>query len=548
MTTTLRWAAIVLLALLTVGSCANSPPTTLDESLELIRERALRSHVRWLADDDRAGRLPGDPGYDQAARYVAEQFARMGLEPAGADGWYQTVPLRAFRTVEDAATFVIHADDGDLGFTYRDDFAVVPDPVDTQDRVRAEVVYVGYGVHAPELGYSDYEGIDVEGKIIAAYSGAPERFENLQRAYYSSSLTKRREAVSRGAIGTITLRSRKAEQQSPWNEASKRIGIRPAMTWIREDGDPARHFPSLRAGASLSPATAEALMQGAAVSYEDTLTAMESGDVRSTPLGVEVTIAGKSEHRSLESPNVIGVVRGSDPGLAHEYVVYTAHLDHLGTREVDGEKRIFNGAYDNAMGIALMLETARIFAALPPRRSVLFIALTGEERGLLGSDYFVNNPVVPVESIVANINLDMPLFLYPVADLVAFGSENSTLQPVAVSAATAEGFVFSADPMPEETRFVRSDQYSFVRAGVPAIYLVAGFRSTDDDIDGESLYRAFLDHHYHEASDNLSQPVHWDSALRFARAHARIGYAVASQEDRPEWNEGSFLGSRFATP
>ena len=540
--------ALLLLAVVAIGSCASAPPTTLDESLDLIRERPLRDHFRWLADDEREGRAPGEPGYDVSARYVANQFALMGLEPAGTDGWYQQVPLRSYKAVGDEAEFIVHTDDGDLEFDYRDDFSATPDPVAASTRVRGELVYVGYGIHAPELGYSDYEGIDVRGKIIVGFSGAPEHFEGVQRAYFSSSTNKRQEAVARGAIGTITLRSRKAEQRSPWTEMKERIGFRASMTWVNEAGEAARYFPELRGSVSLSPRTAEVLLADSPLSYEDMLTAMEAGEVRSAPLGIEVTIARETEHEELSSPNVIGLVRGTDPELADEYVVYTAHLDHMGVREINGERKIYNGAYDNAIGVALMLETARAFVAVPPRRSVLFVALTGEEHGLLGSDYFVNNPTVAVDSIIANINVDMPLFLYPVADLVAFGAEATSMHPVAVDALAAEGFVFSPDPLPEETRFVRSDQYSFVRAGVPAIYLVPGFMSTDEDVDGESLYRAFLTRHYHEATDDLDRNVHWDSAVRFARAHARIGYAVASQEERPAWKAGSFLGERFATP
>ncbi len=548
MTTSIFRTAVALLVLLTIGSCASAPPSTLDESLDLIHERKLRSHVRWLADDARAGRMTGEPGYDASAEYVADQFARMGLLPGGTDGWYQQVPLRTYKTIAESAEFTMHRDGDDVGFAYRDDFAVFADPIEASTRVRGEVVYVGYGIHAPELGYSDYEGIDVRGKIVAGFSGAPEHFEGVRRAYYSSSTNKREEAVARGAVGTISLRSRKAEKRSPWDEGKERIGTRASMTWVNGDGDAARHFPALQGSVSLSPKTAAALLADAPLSYEDALNAMEAGEVRSAPLGIEVTIARESEHGELTSPNVVGLVRGTDPELADEYVVYTAHLDHIGTREVDGKTKIFNGAYDNAMGIALMLETARAFAALPPRRSVLFVAVTAEERGLLGSDYFVNNPVVPVESIVANINLDMPLFLYPLADLVAFGSENSSLQPIANAAAAAEDFVFSPDPMPEEVLFVRSDQYSFVRAGIPAIFLVPGFKSLDEDIDGESLYREHLKEHYHKASDDLTRPVHWESAVRFARAHTRIGYVVASQDGRPAWNEGSFLGERFAAP
>jgi Zn-dependent M28 family amino/carboxypeptidase len=422
------------------------------------------------------------------------------------------------------------------------------DPVRASTHVRAEVVFVGYGVHAPDHGYSDYDGVDVAGKIVAGFGGAPESIVGEQRAYYASSQTKLKEATSRGAIGVISLRSREAEEKRAWEEVKKRVGRRPAMTWVNEDGEAARYFPQIEGRAYLSPATAAALFANAPLSYEDALDAIEAGEVASVNLGVEVTLARESEHRALSSPNVVGVVRGTDPLLADEYVVYTAHLDHIGTQVDEGEKQVFNGAYDNAMGVALMLETARAFAALPPRRSVLFAAVTAEERGLLGSDYFANHPVVPLESIVANINLDMPLFLYPVADLVAFGSENSSLQAVAEASAGAEGFVFTPDPMPEENLFIRSDQYSFVRKGVPALFLVPGFNSLDDDVDGEAIYRDHIANHYHEPSDDLSRPVDWRSAVRFARAHARIGFAVASEEARPAWNEGNFFGERFATP
>jgi Zn-dependent M28 family amino/carboxypeptidase len=296
----------------------------------------------------------------------------------------------------------------------------------------------------------------------------------------------------------------------------------------------------------LSIDSSERLFDVAPLSFEEAHEAMLAGTPRSALLDVEVTLSGGSEHSSATSANVIGLVRGTDPELAGEYVVYTAHLDHLGVYEDDeSDDSVYNGMYDNAMGVALMLETARVIASAPPRRSVLFVALTAEESGLIGSDFFVNNPVVPADSLVANINLDMPLFLYPLADVVAFGSQHSSLQLIAEAGAGEEGFVFSPDPMPEENLFVRSDQYSFVRGGVPAIFLVPGFNSTDDDVDGEALFRDHLKNHYHKPSDDLSRPVHWDSAVRFARAHTRMGFRIGNDAARPAWNEGDFFGEQF---
>ena len=297
----------------------------------------------------------------------------------------------------------------------------------------------------------------------------------------------------------------------------------------------------------LSVETATELMAGTPVSFEEARAATESDKPASAPLGFEVTMSRKTAHETFESPNVIGVLRGTDPELADEYVVFTGHLDHTGIGlPVEGsDDKINNGAYDNAMGIALMIEAARAVAANPPRRSVMFIALTGEERGLLGSDYFANYPTVPKASLVANVNLDMPLFLYPVADLIGFGSEHSSLEAPMRAAAEAEGFVLTPDPMPEENLFRRSDQYSFVRQGIPASYLDPGFGSTDPDIDGEAISRDHYKNHYHKPSDDLSRPVDWDSAVRFARANARIGFAVANADERPTWNEGNFFGEKF---
>jgi hypothetical protein len=284
-----------------------------------------------------------------------------------------------------------------------------------------------------------------------------------------------------------------------------------------------------------------------ALDWKDALNAADAGRPLSTPLGIEVTMSRQTAHTELASPNVVGVVRRSDPELRDEYVVYSAHLDHPGTGEPVAGDRIYNGYYDNAMGIALMIEAARAIAAMTdlPRRSVLFIAGTGEERGLLGSDYFAHYPTVPPGSMVANVNLDMPLLLYPLADIIAFGAEHSSLQGVIETAIAAEDFVLTPDPLPEEVLFIRSDQYSFVRQGVPSVFLVPGFASTNPEVDGEALFREHLRDHYHRPSDDSSRPVDWDSALRFARANVRIGMAVAEHDRRPAWNEGDFFGARF---
>jgi len=542
---------LLLMAATLAAACdaRQTPQATIsvDAALDLITVERLAAHVDYLASDALAGRKPGKQGYDLAANYVAEQFESMGVAAGGSEGWNQPVALRRFKLEGAGATLIIHRDGADRALKYRDDFSMNADPSREASEVRAPVVYVGRGVHAPEFGYSDYDGVDVRGKIVAHFEGIPSVIEGDAGFYYRSTSNKVKEAVARGAVGIIYLTSQKEEERDPWEEAKARFGKNPSTRWVNASGQAAHSYTEIVASAWLNVPNSEALFAASPLSYEEAHAAMLADTPSSMALGVELSLAQRSEHSTITSPNVIGLVRGSDPELSREYVVYTAHLDHIGVSDdEEKENRTYNGMYDNAMGVALMLETARAIAANPPRRSVLFIALTAEESGLLGSDFFVNNPTVPQESIVANINLDMPLFLFPLADLVAFGSQHSSLQQVVEAAANDEGFVFSPDPMPEENLFVRSDQYSFVRNGIPGIFLVSGFNSSDADIESEALYRDHLKSHYHQTSDDLTRPVHWPSALRFARAHTRMGFIISNADERPTWNEDSFYGRLFA--
>lgn len=549
----LRLLLVALVAAVAACGSADDAPaaasvTTAHESaIDLITIDGLRDHVGWLADDAREGRMTGTAGHEAAAQYVADRFAELGLEPGGEDGtWFQHVPLISYRIDNDSTSVITHRDGVDSTLVYRDDYTMGGDKVREETSVRGEVVYVGYGVHAPELGYSDYDGVDVEGKIVALFRGAPASFPHNELAFHASSRTKAEEAIRRGAIGSIGLRSRKSQESFPWERAKKLSGTRPGMAWVNLSGQAADYFPELRGSVTISAATATELFEGTPISFEEALDTTAASRPASAPLGFEMTLARSTDHERITSPNVIGIVRGTDPSLAGEYVIFSGHLDHLGVGiEEDGDG-IYNGAYDNAMGISLLLEAARAFAASPPRRSILFIAVTGEERGLLGSDYFAHYPTVPTDAMVANVNLDMPLFLYPVADVVAFGAEHSSLEAVVAAAVTKDGFTLSPDPMPDETIFIRSDQYSFVRKGVPATYLIPGFQSSDPDIDAAAINKDHRLNHYHRPSDDLNRPVDWDSALRFARANARIDYAIADADERPVWNEGDFFGEKFA--
>ncbi|WP_205743095.1 M28 family peptidase [Halioglobus maricola] len=521
----------------------------LQKALATITRENLQQHLDYLASDELKGRMSGEPGYDAAAKYVAEQFAALGVEPAGLfDGWFQDVPLLRRQIHTESAAMTVHSDRGDASLRWKDDFVMGGDRVRDETSVRAEVVYAGYGVHAPELGYSDYEGVDVDGKIIAIFGGAPKSFPANERAFYSSGRTKRDEMVKRGAVGYIYMRSRVDQKRNSWDVVTLNAGVTAGMSWRNIQGDVADHHPELQGAAQISEGVAPDIFELTPMTFEQALDAADQGKPASQPLGIEMTLSQKSEHTDATSPNVIGVIRGSDPELADEYIVYTAHLDHIGIgTPVDGDA-IYNGFYDNAMGTALLIEAARAFKALPqaPERSILLVAVTGEERGLLGSDYFAQYPTVPSEAMIANINLDMPLLLYPLADIIAFGAQHSTLDVPIARAVAAEDFALTPDPIPEEVLFVRSDQYSFVRQGVPAVFLVPGFTSSDPDIDGQALFQGHLKLHYHRPTDDLSRPVDWPSALRFARANVRIGLEISKDKEPPAWHEGDFFGDKFA--
>ena len=357
------------------------------------------------------------------------------------------------------------------------DFLPLRDYGAAQSSVTAPLEFVGFGVNAPERGYDDFEGVDLKGKIAVELFGAPATFDSEARAHYSATLTKLAELVRRGAAGVIIVLTPVEEKHTPWQRWVQRSWF-PAMRWIGADGQPVDAFPQLRRLALMGQTGAARLFAGAVYSVEDVYAAAAAGRPPHFALPGQATLAGQTTLARRQSANVIGLLEGADPVLKHQYVVLSAHLDHLGRGAAVGGDTIYNGALDNASGVAVMLEVARMLesSGTRPKRSVLFVALTAEERGLLGSDVFARQPPVSNGALVADINMDMPLALGPVADLVAFGAEHSTLGPVVARAAAAEGYALSPDPMPEEVVFVRSDQYMFVRQGVPSIYIDTGRR------------------------------------------------------------------------
>ena len=540
-------AGQVLLPAAADAAAARGSASAADESGSSIRPEAIRAHMRFLSDSALEGRASDGRGYAIAAAYVAAQMEALGLEPAGGAGsFFQKVPMRKATLDESASSLVLLRDGGEERLALPDEFFAAPDRKDVKAEVEAPVVFAGFGITAPELGHDDYKEIDARGRIVATVWGAPKRFEATERAHFSSNTVKQENASAHGAVGFLAImRPGDLERYRwEWLLPQSRAG---SMAWLDEHGAPNDTFPGIRAIARLNDKGAARLLKGAPKSPEEIYAASRDAAPPTFDLPVKARLQVASKHSGFESSNILGILRGSDPRLKDEQVVLSAHLDHLGLcPPVDGDE-VCHGAYDNASGVATLLEIARAFAAMrpAPRRSIVFAVVTGEEKGLLGSDYLARHPTIQ-GTVVANVNIDGAVgILYPPADVVALGAEHSTLKRPVEEAARALGYALSPDPMPEESTFVRSDQYSFVRQGVPSVFIVDGGKSTRPGVDGLQFVRKWLTTLYHTPADNMSQPFDFESAAKGARLNYLVALKIAQTDARPAWNAGDFFGTKF---
>lgn len=518
-----------------------------DEAAATIQPEAIRADMRFLADDLLEGRGTGTRGHEIAAKFMASEFEAMGLEPAGENGTYfQSVPLRSIRQDAGRTTMSIVREGKQQELLFGQDFLTAGDPGRTETSVEAPVVYAGFAVTAPDSSYDDYAGLDAKGKIVAYLYGAPSRFESSMRAHYSATAVKAANAAAHGATGMILLDSADLELLYPFKDRVSDLAF-PFLRWLDAQGRPNDFFPELRGIVNLSMEATAKLLEQAGKSPEEIQAAAQQGKPQSFALPGTVKLKIVSKHEALKSPNVVARLRGSDPKLREECVVYSAHLDHLGIGEpVNGDK-IYNGAMDNASGSAALLEIARAYSRMKtrPRRSILFVSVTGEEEGLLGSDYFAHHPTVAKEGLVANINIDGAALLWPIEDMLARGSEHSTLSAAVREAGAHTGLEVSPDPHPEGVLFIRSDQYSFVRQGVPSVFLSPGQKSSDPKMKPEEIRRAFLATRYHKPQDDMSQAFFFESGAKFARYALLLGYLIAEKTEKPAWNPDDFFGEHY---
>ena len=500
--------------------------------------------MSFLADDLLEGREAGTRGHEIAASYVASQFALLGVKPGGQNGGYFfKVDLLESSLTGQSPTFTLTTSRGTQTLRHRDKAFFVRGPLAGEAiNLSAPLVFVGFGMTDAAVGYDDYKGLDVKGKVVVALYGSPKGIDSEVGAHLQSE--QARTAAQHGAVAIVNVMTRVSARAFPWKQLME--GSRDeSTTWVGRDGTPFDPSYGLKAVAAIEPSAAESLFAGAAKTLAQVLDEADQNGGR--PQGFELKATAKisvaTKVRRFSSPNVVGLIEGSDPKLKDEYVVLMGHADHIGVKKDGSGDRINNGALDNAAGTATLIEVARALAVAAdrPRRSVLIVANTAEEKGLLGAESFAHAPTVPLDRMVAAIDLDMPMLLYNFTDVVAFGASHSTLKGVFEKTAAAMGLTLSPDPMPEQAIFVRSDHYAMVKQGVPAVMLATGMAN-----GGDKAWATYLSTHYHRPSDDLSLPIVWSAGARFAEFNYRAVKALADADGRPRWYANDYFGDLFA--
>ncbi|TVT39374.1 M28 family peptidase [Hymenobacter setariae] len=521
-------------------------PKPVAEQLQTVRPADLEAHVRYLADDRLRGRLPGTPGYQMAVDYVAAQFKKNGVAPAGDQGGYtQKVRLRrAF--VEPGATLSYQPAAGATQpLAYGPAITVYPNPGQPAvDVANAPLVFAGYGISAPELKYDDYAGLDAKGKVVVVTRQPPKQFADNERQYFADVRTVLETAARHGAVGVL-MASAHAEAKLP--EFPKGV-----VSALGPDGQVvvSRSYAagSVQLVGSISPATLQQLFAGATTDTTRALGTLRGGKAAPVALTGRLSAHYRSRYQDIDSYNVVGKLTGSDPILKNEYVVHSAHLDHLGVGTAINGDSIYNGAHDNATGVASVLEISKLYAGLKskPRRSVLFVLMTGEEMGLIGSAYFAKLPTVPQRALVADVNTDMPTLIAPLLAVVPLGADHSSLLTEVTRAANYLNLSIEPDPEPTQNRFIRSDQYSFVVQGIPALHIKYGNKTADGQNNLSETVQKWRALTYHKPQDNFEGGTFdWAAGAKYAQLNFLIGYQVAQAVKRPTWNKGDFFGVRF---
>jgi Zn-dependent M28 family amino/carboxypeptidase len=518
-----------------------SEATDADSASSQIVESKLRAHVKYLADDLLEGRGPGSRGGILAAKYIASQFEALGLEPAAADrSFFQQVQMIGTRT-DPSTKLAVKSESAAAEFKFGDEFVAGTDLEQAEIPINGEIIFAGYGVNAPENNWDDYKGLDVRGKVLMimvndppASPSEPNLFGGKALTYYGRWTYKYEEAARRGAAGVILIHTDNSAGYG-WSV------VRNSWGGARFGLAPEANTPSLKLKSWVTEETASKIAQLGGKDLNQLRQSAASRAFRPAPLGVSLNMTLRAQSQRMTSPNVVAIYRGNDPTLKNEYVVYSAHWDHLGVRPDQPGDNIYNGAVDNATGVAGIIAIANAFNSLAfkPRRSILFIATTAEEQGLLGAEYYATHPLVPFQQTVANINLDSMNALGVTTDITPLGAERSTLGKVIDEVAKENNVTVSPDPRPEQGSFYRSDHFPFAKAGVPAVSFNPGVKFVGhSDKWGEEQFQDYNQHRYHQPSDEYSPNWNFGGMIQQARLAFWIGLRVANATETPQWNRG----------
>jgi Zn-dependent M28 family amino/carboxypeptidase len=499
------------------------------------------NYVKVLAADNMEGRETGSPGLKRAQAYVVDQLKSNGLQPAGVNGFYQPIQFESHEIVEKDSSLVLVHNGKVEPLTLGDD-AIFGTRIDLAPSAEGSLVFVGYGLTIPEKNYDDLAGLDLKGKIAVVFAGSPEEIPGALSSHYQSAGERWKAFQKAGVIGIVTILN-PASMDIPWS----RISINrthPSMALVGEEFD---ETVGQKLSVTINPEKAEKLFQGSGHSFSEILgIAKDRKQLPRFPLAVSLKAKARMAKKRIESSNLVAKLPGNDPALKDEYVVLSAHIDHIGIGEPINGDRIYNGAMDNGSGSSVLLDVAASLKKSPEklRRSLLFVFVTAEEKGLLGSKYFTAHPTVKPESMVANINIDMFLPIVPLKILRVLGLTDSDLGDMARDVARSVGVQATPDPEPQRNSFIRSDQYNFIRHGIPALAMSVSYAK---DSPEQKIFKDWLTKRYHAPSDDLDQPVDLSAAAKYEEIIRAMMVRVANGDQRPQWKQDSFF-RRYAEP
>ncbi len=537
-------------SLLAAQAQSNLPPAA-QKAMNSIDAEKIRATVKYLSDDKLEGRGTGQKGGDMAADWIAEQFKGYGLAPAGDSGsYFQNVKFYGVTTDPKQTQLALVPKSGaEIKLKFADEYVATDQTHSAQSEIDAPLVWVGYGIKAPEYNWDDYKGTDVKGKVLLMLvneppSDDPNFFKGRALTYYGRWTYKYEEAARRGAIGVILIH--KTDMASyGWEVVRNSWGGETSV--LEDDKD-----PKLKSAGWIQLDVARKLAQSAGMDLDKMLQDATSRNFKPVELPVRVKETIVSKVRTFSSRNVVGKVNGSDPNLAQQAILYTAHYDHLGIHPDEPGDNIYNGADDNATGCGILLELARAFssAGQKPKRTVLFAAVTAEEQGLLGSKYLGQHPPVPAKNISLDLNYDD---IQPVGEpqqLVVTGAERTSVYPQVEKVAKEFGMAIQPDNHPEAGHYYRSDHFSLARVGVPAFSVNEGALFKGHDLAwGEAKQKDYVEHHYHQPSDEYHPDMDFTADAKLAKFGLALGWEVANQAQVVGWQKGDeFEKARKSSP